>query len=615
MKIFFHNLGEMAHKTILEDIAAVKKAAGRHSINLPEIGVKIVSVSNPGIPFDIPSHCLTKSSNISVSSFSDFCRREKEKQSFQIIKDERYFWVIGGDEIGAIYGFDELLRATTGVIWAGPRDEDIIFGKSFEIDDGLNMPYIPLRARYASWYDMSKYLRWMRRNRWNMWVRSWAYFMNQSEQDRKESLKLADNNFLLVSLTEHSMHYFLQEDEFEKRPQWFGMRNGKRLKTDFVVIPDCPHLHAKLPVQPCYSNTELVEYLTDKMAQCIRKFPLVNIWGIWPHDGVNNWCMCENCIKKTPYEHMYNIAMRLLEKVPSHIFIELLSYSNLLNVPWKELPFSKRTFTLFCTYLRQYKQRIYDDGFSSLELGTRYPLPDRINPVDDREYGILFEKWLKVWKKCGSVPGIFEYGPQHYDETRRCDAARYLYHPNPEIRNDEIKWYAKKGVEVFYLCSIYSSWPDGFHQWVLADGLWNPVNNIRDLEKHFYTALAKKNGLVLSKFLKKLHHKLLYENKSIDKELKELQNLLKKIDDKEIVKKYEIWIEFVRLVHKSRQAELSGNFEQGITLEKEIQKLCQENEEFLENFVSLNNVIKTSQIAEQRFKEWKQGKMSTSYTM
>ncbi|MCX7706373.1 MAG: DUF4838 domain-containing protein [bacterium] len=611
MKIVFHNLSQKALEAIRCDLETIK----RKNVSLPHLDIKIVALARNGVPVDIPGHRIKKPSVSDFSSFANYCRLEKERQSFQIIKSEKCFWVIGGDEIGAIYGFDEILKATTGVIWAGPGEQDIIFGKPFDIDESPSQPHIAIRARYASWHNISDYLRWMRRNRWNIWIRSWAYFMSCSESDRKTSLKMADDNFLNITLTEHSMHYFLPESEFERHPEWFGMRNGKRVKKDFVVIPDCPHLNAELPVQPCYSNKDLVEYLTDKMAECIKKFPTVNIWGIWPHDGVNNWCMCENCIKKTPYEHMYGIAMKLLEKIPSCIFIELLSYSNLLNVPWNVLPYSDRTFTLFCTYLRQYKHRICDKGFSSLELGTKYPLPDRINPVDDREYGILFEKWLRVWQKCGSVPGIFEYGPQHYDETRRCDVARYLYHPEPGLRNDEIKWYAKKGVDVFYLCSIYSAWPDGFHQWALANCLWKPTNNITHFRNYFYNALIGKNGLSLSKLLKTLHCKLLFERKNIDKELEKLEQMLSKISDRDVVKRYELWIEFTKLVYKSRLAELNGKYEEGVKLERVIQKLCKENKEYLKNFVSVDNVVKISRIAQQRFEEWEQGKRATRYTM
>jgi len=475
MKIIYHNLSNKAYNNILEDFNTVKKIGKKYNLFFPDMEIKIVSLSKNNIPKDIPRHNLETPDNIQPTSFKARCYWERKRQSFQIIKTEKYLWIIGGDEIGTIYGWGELLHCLTGVIWSGLKEEDIFFDKPKDLPQGPQKPLFAFRGRDGSpppGGTIEEFLKLMRRNRWNLWRRNSAYFMKQPEEYRNSVIKECSKNYIHLTLGDHSMHYFLPEEEFSKHPEWFGMRNGKRVKKAIVEIPECPLLKGELLIQPCYSNPDLIEYLTDRMAAHIKEFPSVDIFALWPHDGVNNWCQCPECLKKTPYEHIYTLAMALLKKIPSNVTIELIAYSNLLNLPRHSLPFSDRTFTLFCPYLRDYKHRIYERGFPLLILGTNYPQPDRINPVDDREYGKLFLKWLKVWEKIGSIPGIFEYGPTYYDETRRSNMTRYLYFPDPKVRYDEIKWYRKRGVEVFYLCSPYINWPDGFLQWALSQNLF-----------------------------------------------------------------------------------------------------------------------------------------------
>ena len=105
----------------------------------------------------------------------------------------------------------------------------------------------------------------------------------------------------------------------------------------------------------------------------------------------------------------------------------------------------RNTFqALFCPYLRHYYHRIYDAGGpEELITGNLYPEPDRINPVDDREYGELFRRWSPVWKGCGSTLGIFEYGGNFPDETRRFDFTRYLY----KCQNARLKIHLKSQIK------------------------------------------------------------------------------------------------------------------------------------------------------------------------
>lgn len=130
--------------------------------------------------------------------------------------------------------------------------------------------------------------------------------------------------------------------------------------------------------------------------------------------------------------------------------------------------------------------------------------------------------------------------------------------------------------------------------------------------------LQGKKGLILRKFLKELHHKLLFEEnkEGIDEKLTEIDSILSVIDDEDAVKKYRLWVDYVKIVfYNSRKAELDSNYQTGIDAEKQIQRLCDENAENLKNYVSIRSVKNISEIAEQRFKEWIEGKKADNYTM
>ena len=74
------------------------------------------------------------------------------------------------------------------------------------------------------------------------------------------------------------------------------------------------------------------------MAELLEQEPSIGFFGVWPHDGVNNWCQCDACQALSPYEHMYRLAVRLQSKVKSPAATELIAYSNMLNLPRQPLP-------------------------------------------------------------------------------------------------------------------------------------------------------------------------------------------------------------------------------------------------------------------------------------
>ena len=557
MRVAFHNLSAPVLRSVREDLKSVRRRDGLRQVG--PISVRLVALAREGVPSDTPPHSVPVPATQMPTAFAARSAWETERQTFQLVQDGRTIWVIGGDEAGVLYGFDELLERLSGVIWAGLRDEDLLFGPVRPLPAGPQSPRFPFRGRHIegpSEATYPEYYRWAGRNRYNLQVcQRWEPL---PAERRRRIVRMTRARCISISLGGHTMDLWLPDEEFDRHPEWLGMRNGVRVARAPVALPECFDDVCPLRIHPCYSEPAVIDLMTDRIAEYMRDNPYAGIFSFWSHDGINNWCQCPECLKKTPYEHMYAVALRLAEKLPAQVPVELAVYSTSLNPPRAELPYSDRTYNLFCPYLRPYHHRIYDGGGPErLVLGTRYPKPDRINPVDDREYGLLFETWQKVWDACGSVAGICDYGPPFPDETGRTDRSRYLYHPPIDLRRSEIEFYATRGALVYHLCTSYMAWPDSFHEWAVARCIDGHDTPLEEMTERFYKAQAGDRGAELRKALKAVADRLLAEETPTE-ELKSLDAVLKALPPSPAVDRYRLWRDYVALGRKARDAALAG---------------------------------------------------------
>lgn len=529
------------------------------------------------------------------SSIADRVIWEERLQSYQIVIRNDTVWVVGGGQIGAIYGFYEFLRRATGIRWYGIADDDVYFT---EPDDTLEVRRSPkmvfrgfeeyLIHDKADTY-FSTYLRWMVRNGWNLMLLNAAKW--QAYERRGSFVEQARCYGIRLALGAHAPEIFLPEATFETHPEWFSFRNGERCLRGPIEIPELDGLQLESSYQPCYTNPEARGFIADNIAAYISRFPEADIFSLWPHDGVNNWCQCETCLETTPYEAMHLLALEVEKRLPATMPIEVLCYSNMMNAPARPLPSTDRTYTLFCPYLRPYHHRFFDPGFPEDELvtGTRYPEPDRINPVDDREYGLLLERWLPVLAQCGSVLGIFAYYQSTFhDETRRSDASRYLCRPDPLLVEDEIARFAECGARVFYDCSHPSPgfWPDGRLYAYLPELLWDHHPGAAQLVDTFYQAtLGKQLGPRVAALMQRLGEGLGDRSQDLPVSLlHELESVITKIPGAR-GERYRLWLTYLQLGDASWQTAQAGNWEEVVALEQRIIALLETHRDSLADYL------------------------------
>jgi hypothetical protein len=610
------SLSPAVARGVVEDMRSVHQQQPAKLHEACRQTLHLIALDQNNLPARLPAHGLQRPAIHPPVAFKDRCLWSQQKQSFVFIERNTELWIIAGSSVGVLYGVDEWLRCRTGVIWAGLKDEDLLFGPRSDLPAGIQQPAMPYRGRDGSTppdADLTDYIRWLGRTRYNIWRRSSAWWVKQDASYHQKVFDLCEQRGIEVTLGDHAMDLFLPAEQFETHPEWFGMRDGQRVRRGPVVMPECPHLNATLPIQPCYSNESLAEYLTDAMASHMADFPRASMFGLWPHDGVNNWCQCEKCTRRTPFEHMYDLAMRLERKLPASIPIELIAYSNLIKLPYRPLPESDRTFTMLCPYLRHFHHRIYEPYEGEVVTGQLYPQPDRINPLDDREYGVLFSKWRQVCEQAGSVMAIFEYGSTYYDETRRTDRPRLLYGPPQEVIDDEILWYLMQGVKVYYLCSIFRGWPDLWHELATMETLWlgrpgGPVS------QSFYQAIDPQIGPSLHKALDALQQPML-KMQEMGPACDQLQKVLGDLPASPRVERYRLWLRYLKMARASWHAEQRGQWEQVVAIEADIRHMLEFNRPLISGCLHVNQIVRLSQINADRAAQRQAGVAGKQYVL
>jgi len=149
----------------------------------------------------------------------------------------------------------------------------------------------------------------------------------------------------------HSFHYFLKtEDYFEEHPEWFGMRNGKR-------VP-----HSVLGAQFCWSSTEARKVFVDNVAAFVRSCPKIDILCMCALDG-GKACECSECATLNPSDNLlmvFNEMAERLAKVAPHVAVETYGGYPPVEEPPKRVRLHPRLRLLWAHWGR-YHGKGYDD--------------------------------------------------------------------------------------------------------------------------------------------------------------------------------------------------------------------------------------------------------------
>lgn len=603
-----NNLDPEIYANVQLDLSTAQRLAIAQGQPFPPLNLRLLALDREHDSSLLPKHSLTCPKPSPPEDLNTRCEWQKQRDSFEIVEQQNEIWIIGGSSIGVMYGVNEVIGCKTGLIWSSQNEDDSVFGPLRDLPPGPQIPRIAYRGIYNGNPD------WFGRQRLNFRMLGAKGWINYSDERWTEMLSVARNRGIYPTLSEHAMDTFLPVETLQQHPEWMGLRDGQRVLKGSVVMPDCPHLNATVWIQPCYSNPEVRDFITSSMAALREARPEIDFFGIWPHDGVNNWCQCDACQATSPFEHMYTLAQELEAKLKTPVIRELIAYSNMLNVPQAPLPPSTNTYAFFCAYLRGFKHRIFDAGGPERVMtGVDYPDPDRINPVDEREYGQIFKNWLPYWREANIMPAVFEYIGTFPDETGRMDHQRYHHIPPPQLREDEAVWYAEHGVGLAILCGNegHGGWPDAFPDLAWAHSLWGnePMPSLRH---RYYTALGGKYGNQLADAVDNVSSALKTSDAIPEQALNDLEAVLQLLPDSSQVVRYRDWMGFIRLGRKAWSLLLGGDLTAAADAEGEIRRFVEAR---ADRIPVANLILSRSLHYEARARELAAGRPGTNYAL
>ena len=261
--------------------------------------------------------------------------------------DQARILIAGENSRGVVYGaYDLLERMGARFVHPDldPADAEVVPEKrTLEISPGAWSVASPFEIRSLSWFEwrqthtgeepktspeeLERQIDWAMKSRYNTFVSV------AQEQDPAHpfyrALDAADERGMWRQTAGHNFELFFPDDpEFlREHPDWFGMRNGKRV----------PH-HAT-GSQFCWSNPEAQEYFADQVEAFVEQRPELDILGLYGID-VGRTCQCPKCLKSTPSDNLMKlmnvVTERLGESAPDVRVETIAGYKHSDKRPQKE---------------------------------------------------------------------------------------------------------------------------------------------------------------------------------------------------------------------------------------------------------------------------------------
>jgi hypothetical protein len=230
--------------------------------------------------------------------------------------------VIAGDNgRGAIFGVYDLLERW-GCRWFYPaqdsKDPDVIpRTASLTLPAGSWAVASPMKHRIYNgdaWYfDMSpenaiKQVDHAVKSRCNMI--GWQCAVDKPLPQQYDALRQQgvleeiEKRALALHGPAHSFHLLLPNELFAEHPEWFGMRDGRRVPQRF------------LGAQFCWSNAEARKVFSDNVARFAQQAPLIQILLLVPFDG-GRACECPDCRQAGASNGLMRVMHDVIERLES----------------------------------------------------------------------------------------------------------------------------------------------------------------------------------------------------------------------------------------------------------------------------------------------------------
>lgn len=307
--------------------------------------------------------------------------------------------VLAGDQPrGLVYGAYDLLERL-GCQFThptlDPSDPEIVpSSKDLSLPAGRWAVASKLRYRTLAWFEwrradggldttpeqLAAQIDWAMKSRYNVFES--AAIELPPEHPLAKALHAAKTRGMLLQAPGHNFDRFLPSDPetFAKHPEWFGMRNGKRVK------------HETYGAQFCWTNASAAKAFTDAVLAFVRARPDLDVLALSGLDGGQHApaCGCEECAKRTPADNvieLLNGVVRRLAKERPNLVVETLGGYQYSELPPETVKPDQRLRVFWADW-------------------TRVPKASYAQPAYRKRRGANLEAWTRAFD--GRVT-VFQY--------------------------------------------------------------------------------------------------------------------------------------------------------------------------------------------------------------
>jgi hypothetical protein len=343
--------------------------------------------------------------------------------------------IAGENGRGVVYGvYDVLERLGCGWFYPtqDPKDPEVV-----PVQQTLSLVAFswamasPMKYRICNcdawFFDMNlesagKQLDWAMKNRYN--AMGWQSESKTSLASQYQRLRSAglldelDKRGMLLHGPAHSFDHFLKAEQyFDKHPEWFGMRDGKRVPQSFVGA------------QFCWSNVEARKQFTSNVEAFVRACPRIDILCIVPFDG-GRCCDCPRCTRIGASNLLMTLMGEVIERlrtVSPQLVVETVGGYGPMSDPPTDVEIHPRQRVVWAHWGRYYGEGYGDPGY-----GRRENL----------------EKWRKASK--GGIT-ICQYYTDNFAEP-------WILPPFTISLIGDRKYFVENGIDSAYMLM----WPPGY---------------------------------------------------------------------------------------------------------------------------------------------------------
>lgn len=356
---------------------------------------------------------------------------------FRIVTRAPHLLLLGSPVRGTLYAVYELLERYGGCRWYASFHSVVPRRPDFRLPaiDDTQVPAFVMREVF--WYDMFG-----------------ADFAARSRQNGSR-MELDDTRggHIRFGAFVHTFNRFIPPaDFFGEHPEYFSELKGKRVGE-----------HSQL----CLTNPAVVELMTRRVLEAIRKDPGAKLWSVSQNDW-GNYCTCPACSAVDEQEgspsgtmiRFVNQVAEAVEKEFPEVWIETLAYQYTRHPPKQAHP-RRNVVPRLCSI---------ECDFSKPLAVSRYEQNQRF-VSDIQGWAALTDK-LYVWDYTTNF--------HHY----------LLPHPNFAALQGNVQFFRDNHVVGLFEQGAYQARHAEFAElraWVLAKLLWNPEADLAALYDDFFT--------------------------------------------------------------------------------------------------------------------------------